>query len=457
MRIVTANLTLGLLVTGSLVMGNALLGCGSESTDTPVNPGPQAGTTGNAGTNGGGAGGASGGTTGGDAGTAGVAGGTGGAAGAGGSCGLRAIRSQEDGMCHCQPMTLTMCSDGCHDPMKDPDHCGQCENACGATSACDLGTCTTPPTEVVAAAAGCGSISVAVAGGTLYWANMMAGTIQSQAAGGTPADVATGQMAPKSLQVHGDALFWMTGGNEVMSVPLAGGTPAAIVTADMITDADPATPTMVYGLGGYTVSADAMTLYFADGRYIYSIPVAGGTPTEVGHEDSGIIKALAVEDDLIVYPADINGDVDVMTIVDGTPAVCASEDSTTAVNLNCARIARSQGALNLECIFLVDGNAYWSNQASFQTSSAAMPSGFNDVVANGSSDASKLTASTVFMGVSYFGDDEGNVFSAPLMVNATPKKLARGQLGITSFTADATNVYWANEDCSIQSMPASAP
>jgi hypothetical protein len=392
-----------------------------------------------------------GGTTGGEGGAGGAAAGAGGAAGAAGSCGIRAIRDPDTQMCRCQPQTLTMCSDGCHDPMKDPDHCGQCEMACGETSACELGACTPPPTEVVAAAAGCGGISLAVAGGTLYWASMMTGTIQSQAAGGTPTMVATGQMGPKSLQVHGDALFWMnTGTNEVMSVPLTGGTPAAIVTTAMIMDT-------TNGLGGYTVSADGLTLYFADGVTIYSMPVAGGAATEVGHEDSGIPKALAVEGDLIAFPADVNGDVDVMTIVEGTPAVCASDDSTTAVNLNCARIARSQGALNLEAIFLVDGNAYWGNQSAFQTSSAAMPTGFNEVVANGSPDSSKLTSFTVFGTTSYFADDEGNVFSAPLMINATPKKLGRAQMGITSFAADATTVYWANEDCSIQSMPASAP
>jgi hypothetical protein len=211
------------------------------------------------------------------------------------------------------------------------------------------------------------------------------------------------------------------------------------------------------GLGGYTVSADGMTLYYADGVTIYSMPVAGGAATEVGHEDTGIPKALAVEGDLIAFPADVNGDVDVMTIVDGTPAVCASDDSTTAVNMNCARIARSQGALNLESIFLVDGMAYWGNQSSFQTSSAAMPTGLNDVVANGSPDSSKLTSFTVFGTTGYFADDEGNVFSAPLMVMATPKKLARAQMGITSFAADATTVYWANEDCSIQSVAATTP
>lgn len=451
MRIVTGNFTLGLLVTGSLVLGNALASCSSKAEDPPANPGNTGGTVSAAGTQGGGAGGAAAGTTSGGAGAGGDAAGTGGAAaGAGGSCGLRAIRDPDTMMCRCQPQTLTMCSDGCHDPMKDPDHCGQCENPCGATSACEAGACTTPPTEVVAAAAGCGGISLALAAGTLYWASAMTGTIQSQAAGGTPTMVATGQMAPKSLQVHGDALYWLnTGSNEVMSVPLAGGTPAAVVTAAMVTSTE--------GLGGYTLSADAMTVYFADGVTIYSLPVAGGTPTEVGHEDSGIPRALAVEGDLIAFPADINGDIDVMTIVDGTPAVCASDDSTTAVNANCARIARSQGALNLDAIFLVDGNAYWVNQQALQTSSAAMPSGFNDTVASGSSDASKLTSFTIGGGVSYFGDDKGNVFSAPVMVNATPKKLARAQMGITSFAADATNVYWANEDCSIQSLPASAP
>jgi hypothetical protein len=454
MRIVTANLTLGLLVTGILALGNSVIGCSSSSEDAPITPGPQGGSMNTGGMTAGGTGGTAagaGGTTGGEGGAGGAAAGAGGAAGAAGSCGIRAIRDPDTQMCRCQPQTLTMCSDGCHDPMKDPDHCGQCEMACGETSACELGACTPAPTEVVAAVAGCGGISLAVAGGTLYWASMMTGTIQSQAAGGTPTMVATGQMGPKSLQVHGDALFWMnTGTNEVMSVPLTGGTPAAIVTTAMIMDT-------TNGLGGYTVSADGLTLYFADGVTIYSMPVAGGAATEVGHEDSGIPKALAVEGDLIAFPADVNGDVDVMTIVEGTPAVCASDDSTTAVNLNCARIARSQGALNLEAIFLVDGNAYWGNQSAFQTSSAAMPTGFNEVVANGSPDSSKLTSFTVFGTTSYFADDEGNVFSAPLMINATPKKLGRAQMGITSFAADATTVYWANEDCSIQSMPASAP
>jgi hypothetical protein len=249
-------------------------------------------------------------------------------------------------------------------------------------------------------------------------------------------------MAPTLLSVTATDVFWLaSGAKAVMSAPLAGGgNPTTVVMPQ--TDA----------IGGFTLSEDGKTVYFAAGKVVSKVASTGGTPTEVGHEDSGIPKALAVSGTFVGYPTDINGDVDVMKIT-GTPSVCASEDAMVP-NKDCARLARSQGSLNFDTIYIIGDNAYWANQTSIYTSSASMPSGFNDTITQATSPtAGGITAFTINKNVVYLADDSGYIYSAPLMLMSEAKTLARGQTKPTSMAADDANVYWANGDCSIVSLP----
>jgi hypothetical protein len=437
-----SKLSVGLVLTSGLLVSGVVTAC--SSTNEPIKAGPSS------------AGAAS--TTGGSAATAGstATGGTGGATagGAGTSfppvndkCG--ANTTKRNGLCYCQPATLSACADGCGDFQTDADHCGNCETKCAATQACRAGKCTTTPTAVVPAIAGCGSIKLAVAGGTLYFTDKMHGSVQSVATtGGTVKALVPGQMSPTQIAVNGEALYWLASGTkQVMTSTLAGATPTEVVKS------------AAADIGGFTFSEDGKTLYFSAGTKVSKISATPGTTAavEVGHEESGIPHALAVSGKLVAYPADLNGDVDIMTMVEGTPSICASPDSMVEKNTSCARVARSQGGLYLDAVYIVGDNAYWLNGPQVVTSPANIPDGAsstNNTVATASNpNALAGTAMAIVKDQVYFSDDTGSIYAAALKVNADVATIARGQMSPTSITADDANVYWANADCSIMSAP----
>ncbi len=424
------------LWSGLLLGSCCLVGCGNESNNIkPVqNPGA-GGATGS----GGGAGTA--GSAAGASGSLATAGTGGGVAPVDGQC-LPGSLKHPDGLCYCQPASLTLCADGCFDLQTDGDHCGNCDTRCEPTQACNAGTCGATPVVLVPAASGCGSLHLALADGSLFWTDELHGTVQSvSTAGGAPVSLASAENAPTLIAANGTSVYWLaTGDKTIMKASTAGNDAQALISS-------------ASEIHGFTLSADGNTLYFSTETLINSISTTpGGDLTEVGHEDTGIPQALAVEGDLVVYPADINGDVDVMIMSDN-PAVCASEDSMTATNENCARIGRSQGELNFESIFLVDGEAYWVNQTNVLTSSAVTPTGSNNTVASTDGDAEKLLAFSVGNGFVFFADDLGLVYQAPLMIDAEVTQLARAQMGITSIVADTAAVYFATSDCAIMSLP----
>lgn len=437
-----AVVSIGAVLGSGMLVGMFNAACSSDNTTGggPSTGGtaPVAGTTAASGSTAGGTGGS---------GTAGTGGAATGGTGMGlmmidGKCPANSVKRM-DNLCYCQPTTLSACKDGCGDFMTDPDRCGGCDTKCTAQQTCTAGKCGKDPTVVVPAAAGCGSMMIAVAAGKLYYTDKMHGTVSSVAvAGGAPAAVATAQMAPTLLSVTADKVFWLaSGAKQVFSAPLAGG--AAPMAAF---------PAEAMDVGGFALTADSVV--YSTGTAIKKVPLAGGAATEVGHEDSGIPKALAVTDKFVGYPADINGDVDVMQLT-ATPSVCASEDAMGGVvNKDCKRLARSQGSLNFNSIFIIGDNAYWANQTSIYTSSASMPSGFNDsVVQANSPTANGITAFTIANNVVYLSDDSGVIYSAPLMKDSMPTQLVRGQKAPTSIAVDDANLYWADGDCSIKSLP----
>ncbi len=455
-----------MLLPGVLLAGGLFLNCSSDSgVTTPTFPSAGAvGTAGAAGVVGtAGAPGASGAATAGGgmtsttAGTGGMVSAAGGPAGTPpdattGKCVPGALK-HPDTLCYCQPTTLTYCTDGCFDPTVDADHCGSCTTKCDATQVCNAGKCSTTPVVFVPAQAGCGSMHLAVGASTLYWTETMSGKVKSvptAAAMGTVTPISINEKTPGQIRVTGTTAYWIDNDtkNKIMK-SVGGATPTAFYTSkDNYTDGNSAG-----AINGMAITSDG-TVYFSEFKTIYKLAAAGGTAAEVGHEDSGIPHTMAVDETLhlVGYPTDINGDVDIMTM-GATPAICASDDSTTAKNANCLRVGRSQGSLNFESMLLTGGTAYWGNQSQIQSASTTQLNGTNVTIASGDPGASKLPA-IAFTGTStFFVDDTGLISSAALMQNATVVEIARGQKGATSITADATNVYWAAADCSIMSTP----
>jgi hypothetical protein len=250
-------------------------------------------------------------------------------------------------------------------------------------------------------------------------------------------------MAPSQIAVNGASLYWLAGGTkQIMTATLAGATPTEVVKS--ATDE----------IGGFTFSEDGKKLYFSAGTKISKTSATpGGAITEVGHEESGIPRALAVSGNLVAFPADLNGDVDIMTMVEGTPSVCASADSTVATNTSCARVARSQGGLYLDAVYIVGDFAYWLNSAQVVRSPTKTAPSNDPVLTDPDPNALSGTAMAIVKDQVYYADDQGSVYRSPLMINAEVATVARGQLKPTSITADDNNVYWANTNCSIMSAP----
>jgi hypothetical protein len=382
----------------------------------------------------------------------GVNGGTGGFGGSAGgfagnnpnTCPPNSVRHADDMLCHCQPATLTQCADGCGDLTLDPDHCGNCDTKCGPTVTCTASQCGVAPTTLVPAVTGCGALQLALGGGKLYWTDRLHGSLSSVAiTGGAPQPLLQNQAAPTQIIVSGSSLYWLASGKKsIMTATTAGASPTIVMqSADDI--------------GGFTLSIDGQTLYFSAGTKVNKTTSApGGAVTEVGHEDAGIPRGLALTGNLIAFPTDLNADVDVMTLVDGTPAVCATPDSTTAVNLNCARAARSQGLLLLDSIFIVNGRVHWANGLSLLSAPVVNPQDFSETSATAQSPmASTITAFTIEAQNSYLADDAGFVYQATVIPNGPTLAIARGQGAPTSIVADATHVYWATQDCAIRSTP----
>jgi hypothetical protein len=442
-----------------LLAGGLAVNCSSSSDNSkPANIAGASGNIAGAANNAGAAGAA---TTAGAGGSA-SGGETGGMQPVNGMCVLSSSK-HSDGLCYCQPSSLTYCADACADVKVDPDHCGSCSTKCSDAQGCIAQKCSNTPSALVPAAAGCGSLKLLLSGTTLYWTNAMKGTVNSiPVAGGTAKEIATGEMNPTTLAVNGTNVYWFAKGSKSIRKKALDGTGAAsdVVASSVVTTACIGfTGTTECGIGGFTISA-AGDLYYSVGTKIFKIPTVGGTPgatVTVGHEDSGIPTALAVEDDLIGFPADVNGDVDVIKAVGTTDAFCKTEVNTD--NTNCIRVARSQGSLILDSVFMSNKVVYWVDGSSVKSNSATSndPAMMGSNVTISGSDSS-LSAFTVSGSTTYFADksDGGFVYMAPLTANSTATLIARKQIGITSIAGDPSGVYWAAGDCSIMSLPLGA-
>lgn len=245
------------------LVGSALVGC-SSSEETPA-PGPSAsGSMSSSGTAAGGS--ASGGT--GAVGGGGAASGSGGAmAGAGGAGACLGNQILVNGACACPAYAPTFCEAGpkCVSEMKDPDNCGMCGKACGATSTCAAGACQ-PDLSTLAEVAGCGTLLLVGGPSKLY------------------------------------ALSTMTGDLNVFTLP-AGGAPTKLGTV----------------AGGTAFAVDANNAYVAAGMTIHRIPLAGGASAPVVTETTAI-RDLAVTGSALYYATGAGVKSIAPTANNGTPA-----------------------------------------------------------------------------------------------------------------------------------------
>jgi hypothetical protein len=371
-----------------------------------------------------------------------------------------------NGVCTCQPDLPLVCASGCTSKDVDNDNCGCCDNRCAATATCIAGACGPVPTIVVPGAAGCMAtlgvldlgLSIAVAGGTLYVADAGHGTITSYpVAGGVGTVIAQGELMPHALAVSGTSVAWISSldagrdanMNTVINSRLrvtrtTGGAPLSVAIGSNISG----------GIQGLALSPDGGTVYYSKDTAINSVPVAGGTVTNVGNEDhGGIPGALALSGNRLSYPTGLNGDVDIMTIQAGKVASCGINDPITgeldpAKQINCMRVARSQGSLVLGTMASNATKAYWADGTSVKANLTAPGSAqSNENLAQSAGldiKALALTASNV-----YFAHDD-TIERVALTPDAIQVAIARGQKQPASLAVDASRVYWGNNgDCSV--------
>jgi hypothetical protein len=457
------NLTIGALLLGSVLFVSNFVACsGGEDGTGQAGTTGAAGTVGNAGTNGGGAG-TSGPTDGGAGTTTGPTDGGPSATLADGKCVTGAFK--RDGVCQCQGSVPNVCGDMCTDVKTDNDNCGSCGMKCAGSSTCNNGTCGPAAVAVLPKVTGCGELTIALnaAGDKIFYANKTAGAISSvPTAGGaaTPVTGAATEKAPTAITVSGTNVLWIN------NVPGAGMSVASTIrkSANGAAPVDLVTATADGGgIRGMAVSADGNTVYYSTGNYVKAIPMAGGTSTDIALEEhGGIPGAIAIDGTKLVYPTDLNGDVDVITIVAGTVAKCGKPNAQNPEiydMVNCVRIARSQGSLRKDAMLAFGGWAYWIDGGAIKGGELA-PAGTaaNDQI--GSTMLNPITSMAVNPAKTniYFTESDVN---APTGMSGIVQKtgkakespqspLARNQVAPYSIAVTATKVYWA-ADCGIWS------
>ncbi len=272
---------------------------------------------------------------------------------------------------------------------------------------------------------------------------------------------ANGGYPQGSLTLSGSTLYGMTssggqyGDGNIFSVPVTGGTPTILSSFNGVNGNSP--------LGNLTLSADGSTLYgmtqfggmYGDGN-IFSIPVTGGTPTNLlsfndtnGANPTGSLTLRADGSTLygMTQFGGMYGDGNVFSIpvTGGTPTNLLSfngtngDDPTGSLTLSGSTLygMTSGGGVDGQGnIFSIStSGSGFQNLLSFNGTSGAFPNG--DLT---------LSGSTLY-GMTFGGglDGQGNIFSIPV-TGGTPTNLlsfngTNGDTPLGSLTLSGSTLY----------------
>jgi hypothetical protein len=347
--------------------------------------------------------------------------------------------------CSCPAYAPTYCEADakCSSPMKDPDHCGNCDTKCTERQACSAGMCT-PDLATVAEVPDCGTLRLAIGGTSIYALSTMPGTLSSiPAAGGAPMPIATGLTGATAFAVDATNAY-VVAGMSIQRVALAGGAPAVVVTETAAI---------------HDVAVDGTTLYYVTGNDVKSIATtaANGTPAAMpvalaasegkpqGVAASGTIVLFSSADAMNVERCDTTMDCRAMPDMD-------VEDR----GVGHFKIGQSQGGL----IFghrsvQTDGtNVFWVNNG--LQGAPIMPDAGGMYPAKSiatAKDGGTITAYATKGTVAYFAEQNpGPMPTDPPVVNfeksefgaTDPVWLARNLQPVTSIVVDATSAYLAS-------------
>lgn len=457
-----------------VLLGAALAAAVSCSGNAPVGPSGEAGTGGGAGTSGAAGTFGAAGTTGvaGTSGVAGIVGGTGisGTTGSAGAAGTSTIGCgafgdptlasgkcvagafKRNGVCSCQSITPNVCDGRCVDVENDDDNCGCCGRACGPTSTCTDGVCGPAAVTFRKLPLGCGQIDLAVASGGIAWTERGRGLVTlATVGGGAELPVAMGEDEPHAPALVGGTVYWLT--HDKLRRGDVTTKPTTVLTA-----AGP--------INGFVVAPDGFTIYVSTGNEVLRTAI-NAPPSAVvvaREEHGGIPTALALDEDRIMYPTDLNGDVDVATIRDGKVAMCGiPTESGEPINVDCQRVARSQGSLLHEKIGAIRGSVIWADGSTLKVSSTislSSPIAFQIATVNGSISGFDVApnpnygsvSTTVYVSeTSTVSPNAGVIHKYAIAQDQAGLRLARGQNQPRSVAAGTSRVFWSTADCTIES------
>jgi hypothetical protein len=301
--------------------------------------------------------------------------------------------------------------------------------------------------SVVPDAPGCGALHLASTVDVLYWTDQGHGTVKSLTRTCVQTTIASHEVNPGLIIAAGPYLYWVNSTvagamttSTIRMVYASGGTPSDVVTEVNATG----------GIRGLAAVPRGTQIFYSAGTNVRAIGIAPSGPAfDVAHEElGGVPTALAISGDMIAFSTDINGDVDVVTVVAGTVASCGKRDPNdpsgeALLMVNCTRVARSQGELYFGNLVLRNGTVYWSNSGSIVS---------NPVTPNVAQNNQQITSSsgggalTTFIGENstdfYFAED-GLIEKTPPIVGSTAVNLARGQAAPSSMALTSGGLYWS--------------
>jgi hypothetical protein len=176
-------------------------------------------------------------------------------------------------------------------------------------------------------------------------------------------------------------------------------------------------------------------------------------------ERGGQPAALALDGDRLMFPTDLNGDVDVVYLSpDSATSRCGKVGPNgESLYVACQRAARGQGSLLVDQIVALPNRVLWADGPSLKSSpTAPSASPRNDVV--GSSPLDSITGFAANPMVAYFStsapdqNPSGVILRAVVGGDGTSVRIARGQRAPRVGAIDNARVYWSTSDCAIMAM-----
>lgn len=308
------------------------------------------------------------------------------------------------------------------------------------------------PSLPLVSAPECGGMDLAVRDDTLFWTEKTKGTIKSiPTAGGPTSVIASNQGSPTVIAVDPTGIYWIASSNKaVVTRPRVGGSVRILVPATAVPE--------VFGVENdiNAMLVESGTLFF--GRYTFAlkIPVTGGVaPAVIGMsplEDLGKPSAFAI-DAKYLYQTEIFHQAVSRETTDGKQNGLL-EDGVTRHPFAPDRIAVSQGSLLVDAIARWGDSVVWADgptilrkavDASERTPSLRVAStmGGNDV-----------TGFVVSGDKIYFGEGgSSRTIQVASLPSGEPTVIATSQINPRHFAADAGNIYWATDDCTIMRFP----